>query len=221
MSRDAYDLRDPRLIQLVASRYRELQGLLMLPDVLFTLYMGIMMMVVTRLEDTGVDFDSWVLVMFGLPVVVFAIAYLRWLRPRIVAYYRSRFGRVPGPQVFFQGGWTYQGLILGALLADAHLPWLTIVIAFLSLGAWPTWIACRDWPYRWHWLPVVAVAALVTTDMSLMPSYHVALQHQGVWALALAVSVGCAAMGDHLLLVRTLTPPQYGEGVVHDDRSGA
>jgi hypothetical protein len=219
VSQEAHGLRDPRLIQLVASRYRELQGLLMLAEVMFTLYMGGMMMAATRLDEASADSGPWLLAIFALPVIVCAVAYLRWLKPQIVAYYRSRFGRAPNG--FFVGGWTYQGLILGALLADAHMPGLTIAIAFLSLGARPAWIVWRDWPYRWHWLPVIGVATLVTRDMSLMPSYHVALQHQGLWALGVAISVGCAAMGDHLLLVRTLTPPTYGEEIIHDEQSRA
>jgi hypothetical protein len=91
-----------------------------------------------------------------------------------------------------------------ALLGDAHIPWLTAIVVLLCIGAWPAWVLRRDWPYRWHWLPLLFAAMGTAWSMSLMPSYSVALRHQGPWALAVGLSLAVAGLGDHLLLVRTL-----------------
>jgi hypothetical protein len=194
----------PRLIRLATSRYPELQGLLTIADAVFPLYMGVMMVMTRWMEQSDVS-DWWALVL-GLPLLLWVVLLFCYVRPRVLAYYAARFGRVHGRPSAVVGPWRYQGLITGALLADAHRPWLTAITAMALLGAWPAWIAWRDWPYRWHWLPSAVIASIVAADMSRMPSYHVALQHSALWAFAVGAVSVFAGLGDHLLLIRTLRP---------------
>jgi hypothetical protein len=193
---------DPRLIALVAARYRELQGLLTMVDAVLPLYLGAMLMLAGRFDAVAVR--PWVLVGAAVPLLAFVAARFRWLQPRIQAYYRLRFGRVQGLYPSAGTNMMSQGLILAAILADARLPWLTVIAVLATVGAWPAWIAWRDWPYRWHWLPAVGVSVLTAGSMSLMPSYAAALRHLAAWALSIGVSLAVAGLGDHLLLVRSL-----------------
>lgn len=125
----------PRRIALVTSRYGELQGLLTASEAVFPLYMGAVMILATRLDDT--DVSMWFIVPLGMPLLVFGVAQVRWIQPRILAYYSQRFGRWHWlPAVFVAvlmppdmalrpsyhaalqhvGGW---GLAVGAALAFA------------------------------------------------------------------------------------------------------
>jgi hypothetical protein len=140
-----------------------------------------------------------------MPLLVFGVAQVRWIQPRILAYYSQRFGRVRGSYRFSGVNLMSQGFVPISLLADAHRPWLIVVAALALMAAWPAWIAVRDWPYRWHWLPAVLVAVLMAPDMALRPSYHAALQHVGGWGLAVGAALAFAGWFDHRLLVRTLT----------------
>ncbi len=173
-------------IRLVSSRYRELQGLLTIADAVFPLYMGAVLMAVARLDDSHMS--PWVFVSLALPLLGYAIALFCWLRPRLLAYYASRFGRALGPNSVSGASLMPQGLLLSGMLADSRLPWLTTIVAVVSLAGFPAWIVWRDWPHRWHWLLPVAVALIVAGDMSLMPSYDVALHHTAGWALGVGVA---------------------------------
>jgi hypothetical protein len=196
---------DPDLIRLVASRYGQLQGLFTVLDAAWPTYWGVMMLAGRYFERA--DVSDWWAVPLSLPLLIFMVLQWRWLRPRAKAFYVSRFGRVKGTaaSTSFPGAtWTSQGCMFGALLADARTPWLTITVALLAFSARPAWIVRRDWPHRWHWLPLLAAGIATAWSMSLMPSYGAALRHIGPWALAVGGAEAFAGLGDHLLLVRTL-----------------
>jgi len=196
---------DARGIALVASRFREMQGLLTFPAAVWPIYIGVVFVLAGRVEASKADVPDWVFfVAAGVSPVACAIAYARWLRPRIVAYYESRFGRVKARHLFFGTTWIQQGVLAVALLADAHRPWLIAAACLLMIGAWPAWIIVRDWPYRWHWLPLLVVALLMARAMSGMPSSGAALRHMGPWCIVLGLGMACGSAGDHLTLVRAL-----------------
>jgi hypothetical protein len=207
---------NPGLIRLVASRYAQLQGLFTMLDAVWPIYWGVMMLAGRHFEQADVS-DWWALPL-SLPLLVFMVAQWRWLRPRVRAYYSSRFGRVKGQWTatpITGATWTFQGCMFGALLADAHTPWLTITVAMLFFSARPAWILSRDWPYRWHWLPLLVAGMGAAWYMSLMSSYGFALRHVGPWALAVGAAEAFAGLGDHLLLTRTLRGP--GESPAADE----
>src|SRR5215471_6195807 len=161
----------PALIRLVSSRYRELQGLVTMMDAVWPLYMGALMVAATRLD--GPYITPFVFALSAVPLVVVPIVHVCWLRPRILAYYRSRFGRVEGPSPFRGPTTMVQGVLVAAILAEAHnVAWLSVTVVLAAVGAWPAWIVWRDWPYRWHWLPAVVAATWTAAGMSRMPSYH-------------------------------------------------
>jgi hypothetical protein len=199
---------NPRLIRLVAARYGQLHGLFTALDAVWPLYWGVTMLSCSWFERA--DVSDWWVVPLSVPLFVFMVLQWRWLRPRLKAYYTSRFGRVKGQGASTSlagANWTFHGCMFGALLADARTPWLTVTVTVLCFSARPAWIVCRDWPYRWHWLPLCLAGVGSAWSMSLMPSYGVALRHIGPLALAIGGAQAFAGLGDHLLLVRTLHGP--------------
>ena len=188
----------PRLIRLVARRYRELQGLVTISDAMFPLLLGAGLFIFH--SDTAV---LW----YGAGIVVCFLFSLVWLRRRIHAYYTERFGRT--------GGAAYpmcvvmlQGLTAGSMLTDIHVSAAARVpIVFLLLGGWPAWIAARDWPYRWHWSIPVVVAAAAAFPLSSRPVDGGQFVMATCWVAA-GGALAIAGALDHRLLVRTLRPGQ-------------
>src|SRR5215471_12250458 len=123
----------PALIRLVSSRYRELQGLVTMMDAVWPLYMGALMVAATRLD--GPYITPFVFALSAVPLVVVPIVHVCWLRPRILAYYRSRFRRVEGPSPFRGPTTMVQGVLVAAILAEAHnVAWLSVTVVLAAVG---------------------------------------------------------------------------------------
>ena len=185
---------DPRLIRLVAARYRELQGLVTVFDVLLPLYVG-----------TALALPHDPALVLGIVFLAFTAVSLAWLRPRIQRAYASRFGRAEGGYRYVNGAIIYLGLTLGPGLEGTVPPWVRVAVIVLMLGARPVRIVIRDWPFRLHWLPSVAVAAMAALQLGLGSSHDATFQpQQAGWFLAAGAALGMACLFDHALLARTL-----------------
>lgn len=186
---------DPRLIRLVAARYRELQGLATAFDVLLPLYVAAALVLP---HDAAI--------VAGIVFLALTAVSLAWLRPRIQRSYASRFGRASGGHLHLNGVVIYLGLTMGPGLEGTVPPWVRVVVIFLMLGARPARIVIRDWPFRLHWLPCVAVAATAALQLGMGSVHDVTFQQrQAGWFLAASVALGMACLFDHALLVRTMT----------------
>lgn len=197
---------DPRLIYLVASRYREMQGLVTVSDAMFPVMMASILFISSN--DT-------VLLWYLVGCLACFVASMIWLRPRLLAYYTARFGRIssgfPSPVAMLM----FQGLTMGSILADMHLPVVARYLAiFLLLGGWPARIVVRDWPYRGYWGLPLAVALGAAFPLASRP---VAETTMAVWASATGIAVAIAGWCDHALLARTLTGARRADAAASEE----
>ena len=192
---------NPRLIHLVAARYRQMQGLATVSDAAFPVLLGTGLLFIR--SDTAM---FW----YGAGVLVWFVISITWLRRRIQAYYDTRFGRTTG--------WAYptsvvlfQGLTAGGVLTDMHVPAVVrVILVFLLLGGWPAWIAARDWPYRVYWAIPTVVAAAVAVPLSSRSADGGESALAVLW-IVVGMSFTIAGLLDHLLLARTLRPASASE----------
>jgi hypothetical protein len=187
---------DPRLIRLIARRYRELQGLGTLANA------GWMLLLLVGLRCST---NRQVLAWFGA-FALYAIVSQTWLRRRIERYYVTRFGRAAerssstlGPGVD-AGAWAF----LPVLLDSEFRLWAIAAAITIALIGGPLWRVVRDWPQRWYWLFPVCVGAglclrFITVDTTDRHAWTVFATAAGF------VTVTAAGLLDHALLVRTLS----------------
>jgi hypothetical protein len=195
---------NPALIRLVASRYRDLQGLSTVADaaVLLILAAG------AYLHRSGwLDTSSLVAVFIAICAAYFCVRFTR-VRRWIDAYYANRCGRVhhslgrPFPFAMY-----FQGLLLPQMLRDMGLPVpVGTAFALLLLAGLPGHIVVRDWPYRAHWLLPVAAGVVVAAMFAGVTTHAQAQAWLFPSCFACGASMAFAGLLDHTLLLKTLHP---------------
>jgi hypothetical protein len=184
---------NPRLIRLVASHYRELQGIVTISEAMFPV-----MLASGVLFSSNETFILW----YGVACLACFAAFMIWLRPRILAYYSSRFGRTSRRIVFPFPMLMIQGLTMGSILTDMHVPLVARYLAILLLlGGWPAVIVTRDWPHRSYWLIPLAVGVGAAFPLASRPLNDLTMAV--CWA-GMGIAVAVAGGLDHALLVRVL-----------------
>jgi len=204
---------NPRLIKLVASRYRELQGLKTAGDGGALLLVGVALRGALAADRANIP-DSYA---FATAVVLMLALIGGWifLRRRLSRYYDLRFGRV-GPRTF---AYPYALLFLictgwMAMWCDITGPiWVTAPLAHVAsipLIVAPGVMAKRGAPYRLPWA-LVAMAALVAALQLPLGDASAKL----IWRMHSFLYGGgalvVAGLSDHRLLVRTLKPASESE----------
>jgi hypothetical protein len=197
-----------KLIRLVASRYRELQGLKTAGDGSTLLLFGVALRGAQAADRANIAHSY----LFATAVVLMLTLIGAWLflRRRLDRYYDFRFGRV-GARTFV---YPYALLFLictgwMAMWCDIPGPiWVTAPLAHVAsipLIAGPGMAAKRGAPYRLPWV-LVAMAALVAALQLPLGDASARL----IWRMHSLVYGGgtlvVAGLCDHLLLVRTLKP---------------
>lgn len=202
---------DPRLIRLVAARYRQMQGLTTIAESAWPLLIAAGFFLIV---------EEWHALPFGAVLAVYIWARFTWMKRRIERHYAERFGRT-GPPVFSNG----LGLMLTQVIAFNqilrdlfHAPdYLRVALIATALCAYPVWIAIRDFSYRSYWLLLVIAGIGVSVQIPWVgPGSDASL----MWARDANLAVGLAlfAVGalDHLLLVRALGGGSHQASALED-----
>jgi hypothetical protein len=180
----------------VAGRYREMQGLVTMSDAMFPVMLA---------SGLFISSNDTVILWYAVGCLVCFVAFLIWLRPRLLAHYTARFGRISPRYVYSLTMLMPWGLTAGSILTEMHLPVVArCLVIFLLLGGWPAWIVARDWPYRAYWAIPLSVAAGVSFPLSSRPIDGGEIAMATCW-VAMGATVALAGWFDHRLLVRTLT----------------
>ncbi len=194
----------PGLIRLVASRYRDLQGLLTVADAALLLMPGATL----YLHRLGWVGSPW---LYGCLGCYAAYGWARFtvIQRRIDAYYANRCGRVElrlGRPFMFP--LYMQGTLGAAILVDVGLPApLRVALVLLLLAGLPGRIVVRDWPYRVHWLMPFATGVVLAVLFAAVTTKAQAKAWLPGAALACGTSLALAGLLDHALLIKTLHAP--------------
>jgi hypothetical protein len=195
---------NPTRIAFVTSRFHELQGLQRMHGLFVPVSFGATI-VVARFAPAL----AWAAVLtFGVLAAAWMVLWHIRLRERIGRYYASRFGRVNSAPIIESGGdGIFYAVVGNGFLTMVDAPHAArIVLAAALIGAWPAWVAVRDWPFRAHWLVCVPVALLTAVDVSNAPTYGAVAERSGSWCLVAAAAFAAGCWGDHALLARVLKP---------------
>jgi hypothetical protein len=190
---------NPALIRLVASRYRDLQGLSTVADAALLLLSGAGI----YLAHAGWrEWGWWFLILMS----VYVWARMTWIRRWIDAYYASRCGRVRWSLGFpFAFPLYLQGLLLAPILLDLRVPTqVRVAFVLLLLGGLPARIVSRDWPYRAHWLLPCAAGVVVAAMFAAVNTRQQATAWLPLAFFACGGSLAFSGLLDHALLVKTL-----------------
>lgn len=194
---------DPRLIQLVAGRYRELQGLFTIADA------GLILVIGGCIGLLAIDSDPGPAFLIGTSILEFGYLTLwaAWIRPRLKMHYANHFGRAGGGVRLPVANWSLVAILGVPVLADLHVgvpvP-ARMAFVFLVTGAYPLWIAVRDWPYRAHWVLPALVGALSAGALGSFAMQRPTAAWQGIVSVSFAMALTIAGLLDHLLLAKTL-----------------
>ncbi len=189
---------NPRLIRLMASQYREMQGLATMADAMIPIAIA-GLVVVAR---------SWWDLLLAVPVAaVWAWLRLTWIRDRFDDFYDSRCGRVGWRPLPLSHTFLFtQALALGP--GTILLSWPPLArgaYLLLMFTLYPTMAVVRDAPYRLYWI----LPLLVGVGAAVQHATLTTAAQADAWfirvAVAGGVAIALAGLGDHLLLTRTLT----------------
>jgi len=201
---------NPKLIRLLASQYRELQGLKTIADAAFPLGYGAFLSVARSEWDL-----LWAVPLAG------ALFWLRfaWLRERIEDFYESRCGRTDwrrrpvGHTFLFM-----QAVCLGVAL----MTWPAVVrVVFLiaMLAGLPIIVVARDAPYRLHWL----LPALVGVAAAIVHGTLTSAAGAEAWEIRVSLvggaAIAFAGVCDHLLLMRMLPGAPAQDAITANDET--
>jgi hypothetical protein len=189
---------DPRLIRLVAARYRHMQGLRTIADAGSPLLMGAALSLMN---------EEWHVIPFAVVFSFYLVARWTWLNRRIERYYVDRFGRT--------GTWLSSsdlGLTLGMVIGQNSMlrdlfqapARVRVALIMVALCVYPLWISVRDFPYRSHWLLLVAVGVGIALRIPGVPSGDAGDYWYRDSMLAIALGLLVVGTVDHLQLVRVL-----------------
>ena len=188
---------NPRLIRLVASHYREMQGLSTIADAILLGSFYVLAFVGSNL---------W-LAVFAVWVGGFLLLRFRAIARHIDAYYATRCGRVAGrpPRSAFQ--WAIYGVVFPPALYDMHVARDGIVLFVVALLAVPAaWIVIRDWPYRAYWLVPCSIGIIWALKLASITTRHDVAVWQTHVSIAYAAALAVAGLLDHALLLSVLKP---------------
>jgi hypothetical protein len=190
--------KEPALVHLVAGRYRDLQGLSTMANAAMLLLCA--------------GFVYWGRERWHLPVMAAVVGgYLwfrfTWLRAALDEYYTRRCGRAGVSQYArVQGVFILQGAISAPVLRDLHVPMPAgVAIILLMLGGEAAWIAARDLPYRAHWWLPVFAAVICAAKYTGVTTVEQTFAWEAFALLTAGTAWALAGLGDHALLLRTLT----------------
>jgi hypothetical protein len=202
---------NPRLIRLVASRYRELRGLATMTDAMVPLAFAALLAVLR---------SEWHVV----PVVILAVliagvwAWFRvtWISEHIEVFYDVRCGRTgwrPAPfghiSLFMWGATTMA--MGGTLMSWPPVARAAVVMWYLAV--YPMFAVFRDTPYRLHWIVPLTVGVAAGVEYATLTSTGQAEAWTIRVLIAGGVSTALAGLGDHLLLTRTLSSTSHQRAV--------
>ncbi|HEX9367124.1 MAG TPA: hypothetical protein VF921_10865 [Vicinamibacterales bacterium] len=189
------------LIQLVARRYRQLQGFRTVTDGVFLLLMPL----VFRWDGHG--FLNPGAMVSGTILFVAAASLAQHV---VTARYDRRFGRAGGPSAGDRREPSvlafYVAYALGVIAAQlTDTTWLRASVVLVALGAGPLWVCYRDWPHRAHWLlPVLAAIAGSAIFTGVRTVQEIAGWSVLVWRAG-GLALIAAGLLDHALLVKAMT----------------
>jgi len=190
---------DPRLIRLVAARYRQMQGLATMADAFWLLLTAAGFFLIS---------EEWHALPFGVVLAVYLWSRMTWMKRRIQRHYAERFGRTGSPDFRQNLGLMFNMVIAyNQILRDLfHAP-DPVRVSMMAAGlcGYPLWIGIRDFSYRSHWLLLVVAGLGVSIQIPWVPPGSDA---GFAWARDANLAVGLAlfVVGalDHQLLVRAL-----------------
>jgi hypothetical protein len=195
---------NPRLIRVLASQNRELQGLKTIADAAFLLYFAALLTLARSGWDVALGF-----------AIAAALGWVRftWLRERIEDFYERRCGRTDWrPRPFGSAFVFLSWVCLGS--GSSMMTWpptVRVAVLLAALAGLPTVIVVRDAPYRLHWL----LPALVGIAAAVVHGTLTSTEAAGIWEIRVlvlgAVATALAGVGDHLLLTQMLTGPGHAE----------
>lgn len=200
---------DIALVRLVASRYRESQGLRTIADAGVLIVMGVGFYASTLNPPTP---TGPYLAVFVLGLCGYGWFWWKWTRHKGVvdAFYSSRCGRVAvksgGPPVLLT---TYLALGFGPILVDMHVArWASVPVFAVLLAARPAWYVVRDWPYRIPWVLPATAGVLAAMSFAAVVNHKQAIRWNGAFALVIGASMFVPGWFDHRLLLKPLRPSE-------------
>jgi hypothetical protein len=205
------------LVRLVASRYRELQGLRTIADggALIVMGAGLYAMWMYPRTATGAYFALFVFALCG-----YGWFWWKWTRNRgeIDAFYSSQCGRIPvkswGPPVVIT---TWLALECGPICLDLGIAkWVSVAVFAVLLAARPAWYVIRDWPYRILWLLPASAGVFAAASFASVVNREQASLWWGEFSLVIGASMLVAGWFDHRRLMKTLRPSEATANATSD-----
>ena len=184
---------NPRLIRLVASQYRELQGLRTMAQAAVPMAFGAWLALA----------QSWWHLLLAVPVAVaWGWLYVTWINERIDDFYDSRCGRVGWRSLPLSHTFLFMSLAQGSALMSWHFAGAAFLLANFTL--YPAFAVVRDAPYRLYWIVPLLVGVVAGVQFAALTTASQAEAWMIRVALTGGVAIAIAGLGDHLLLMRTL-----------------